>query len=136
MMDIQAGDVSVEKSKIAQMLDLSQQEMVGVILVILLVLLIVYYIVSNIQLYCARIMVKKNPNYKNAKRIYKILCRFVVTITNHPKVWGKYREMFVVVNNSPKVPGELKKKLKERLMKKGLYINNMRIIDNYKGDYK
>ena len=33
----------------------------------------------------------------------------------------------------PDVPTEIKQKLKDRLVKKGLYINNMRIIDNYKG---
>lgn len=40
--------------------------------------------------------------------------------------------MFYKINQSSDVPSELKQKLKDRLVKKGLYINNMRIIDNYK----
>ena len=42
--------------------------------------------------------------------------------------------MFYHINKSSDVPSELKEKLKKRLVKKGLYIDNVRIIDNYKGD--
>ena len=76
---------------------------------------------------------KHFPTRENVWRVYKTLCKFGVGIRNHPTVWGEYRDMFYKINQSPDVPTELKQKLKDRLVKKGLYINNMRIIDNYKG---
>ena len=97
----------------------------------LFVFIFVYSLISQIQLVIARNAAKRNPTEANAWRIYKILGRFGVGIQNHPKEWGKYRDMFYVVNGSPYVPTELKERLKARLTKKGLYINNMKIIDNY-----
>ena len=41
--------------------------------------------------------------------------------------------MFYIINGSSQIPTELKEKIKKRLVKKGLYINNGKIIDNYKG---
>ena len=103
--------------------------------IILLLLMIIFIrslilaVVLNIRMKAA----KRSPTQANAWRVYKTLCKFGIGIRNHPKVWGEYRDMFYKINQSPDVPSELKQKLKDRLIKKGLYINNTRIIDNYKG---
>lgn len=106
----------------------------GIVIVgLLIIAFFIYAIVSNIQLWLARVAATKNPTEENAWRVYQLLCRFAVGINNHPEDWGKFRDMFYEINCSDKVPSELKEKLKMRLIKKGLYIKNMRIIDNYKG---
>ncbi len=103
------------------------------LLIVLLVLtFMIRLVITNIKLYFARKAVQKNPTLENAQKVYKLLSRFGVTINNHPKDWGKYRDMFYQINGSDQIPTELKEQLKRRLVKKGLYINNMRIIDNYK----
>ena len=103
---------------------------------IILLLLMIIFIRSLILAAVLNIRMKTAkhfPTQENVWRVYKTLCKFGVGIRNHPQVWGEYRDMFYKINQSPDVPSELKQKLKDRLVKKGLYINNMRIIDNYKG---
>lgn len=103
---------------------------------IILLLLMIFFIRSLILTAVLSIRMKAakySPTQENARRVYKTLCKFGVGIRNHPTVWGEYRDMFYKINQSPDVPTEIKQKLKDRLVKKGLYINNMRIIDNYKG---
>ena len=103
------------------------------IIFLLLLFLFVWQVILAIVLSIKIRVVKHSPTQENAWSFYKTLCKFGVAIKNHPKTWGKYRDAFYIINQSPDVPSELKQKIKERLMKKGLYINNMRIIDNYKG---
>lgn len=93
-------------------------------------------IVRSVKLYFAKETAAKYPTEQNAMRVYKLLCTFGMAINNHPKTWGQYRNMFYKINQSPDVPSELKQKLKDKLVKKGLYIDNMRIIDNYRGGMK
>lgn len=105
-------------------------------MVIIMLPLMIFFIRSLILAVVLSIRMKAakySPTQENARRVYKTLCKFGIGIRNHPKVWGEYRDMFYKINQSPDVPSELKQKLKDRLVKKGLYINNMRIIDNYKG---
>ena len=105
---------------------------INIILLLLMIIFIrslILTAVLNIRMKAA----KYSPTQENARRVYKTLCKFGVGIRNHPQVWGEYRDMFYKINQSSDVPSELKQKLKDRLVKKGLYINNMRIIDNYKG---
>ena len=99
----------------------------------IIVLFIARSVYLNVSMSIARSIVSKNPTEENAFRAYKLLnAKLGVTINNHPRDWAKYRDMFYKINGSPEVPTELKIKIKERLVKKGLYINNMRVIDNYK----
>ena len=99
----------------------------------IIVLLIVRSVYINVSMSIARSIVAKNPTEENAMRAYKLLnAKLGVSINNHPKDWAKYRDMFYKINGSPEVPTELKQKIKDRLIKKGLYIQNMRVIDNYK----
>ncbi len=106
-------------------------ELLNLLIVLLVLTLIIRFIITNVKLHFARKAVMKNPTAENAQKVYKLFCRLGVTINNHPKDWGKYRDMFYRINGSDQVPTELKEQLKKRLVKKGLYINNMRIIDNY-----
>ncbi len=80
----------------------------------------------------ARVAAKSLPNYDNVMEVCKLMSPKSVTIVNRPEEWGKWRDMFYVVNGSNQVPTELKVKLKAILSSKGLYIGNMKIIDNYK----
>ena len=112
----------------------SYKDIFYAIFVILVLWLIIRGIYLHISMFFARRAAVKNPSQENAWKVYKLLkAKLGITINNHPKDWAKFRDMFYAINNSAKVPSELKEKIKTRLMKKGLYINNVRIIDNYKG---
>ena len=80
----------------------------------------------------ARVAAKAAPNYENVMEVCRLMAPKSATITNRPEEWGKWRDMFYVVNGSNQVPAELKQKLKAILSSKGLYLGNMKIIDNYK----
>ena len=105
---------------------------VGAVIAFLVILIVVRNIITSIEIFFARSAVMRAPTYENAKKVYRLYSRWGYAINNHPKDWGKVRDMFYVINRSDLVPTELKEKLKSRLIKKGLYINNVRIIDNYK----
>ena len=105
---------------------------VGTVIAFFIILLVVRNIITSIEVYIARKAVMRAPTYANAKKVYRLYSRWGYTINNHPKDWGKVRDMFYVINRSDLVPTQLKEKLKARLIKKGLYINSVRIIDNYK----
>lgn len=107
-------------------------EIIKPVLIVLVPLLIIRSITLSILMLCARKRVSKNPTQKNAMRVYRLLrIPFGVTITNHPDEWAKYRDMFYIINGSSQVPSELKEKIKGHLVKKGLYIKNMKVINNY-----
>lgn len=93
------------------------------------------YFYINVSMFFARKAVMKNPTEENAMRVFKLLrAPLGVSINNHPKDWAKFRDMFYHINGSAEIPSELKERIKAHLVKKGLYINNMRIINNYKGN--
>lgn len=101
----------------------------------LLIWLFARFICINISMFFARKRVVKHPTEDNAMEVFKLLnAKLGVSINNHPKDWAKYRDMFHHINRSSEVPSELKDRIKKRLVKKGLYIDNVRIIDNYKGE--
>ncbi len=110
-------------------------EPVKLALGLLAIFLFIRSIYINIAMTFARRKACKHPTEQNALRAFRLLnAKLGVSITNHPREWAKYRDMFYHINKSSDVPSELKEKLKKRLVKKGLYIDNVRIIDNYKGD--
>lgn len=115
------------------MIELSN-EMLNALVALAVIVIIVRHIYINVSMFFAKHKVNKNPTEANAERVFKLLnAKLGVAITNHPKYWGEYRDMFYKINGSSEVPTELKEKIKARLIKKGLYINNMKVIDNYKG---
>lgn len=115
------------------MTELSSEMLNGLVAFVIAVI-VVRYIYLNVSIMFAMRIVNKNPNEANAQRVFKLLnAKFGVKINNHPKDWGEYRDMFYKINGSSQIPTELKEKIKARLIKKGLYINNIKIINNYKG---
>lgn len=101
-------------------------------LMIVFLLLFIRSLILSLMLYIRMKAAKHSPTQGNAWRVYKVLRKFGVAIRNHPTVWKNYRDMFYKINQSPDVPSGLKQKIKERLVKKGLFINNPSIIDNYR----
>lgn len=107
---------------------------INMVVLLVVVILGIRYMYFNISIFFAKRDVKKNPTEENADRVYQLLkAPLGVAIKNHPDNWADYRDMFYIINGSSYVPTELKEKLKARLVKKGLYIKNMKIIDNCKG---
>lgn len=76
-----------------------------------------------------------NPTKENAKE-YIELTRNKPTVTflpdNNPSSWAVLREKWQIINHSNKIPTEMKKEIFEYLVSRGLYVNNSKIIDNYK----
>ncbi len=92
----------------------------------------VIYLKNEAKRERARVAAKTSPTYENVMEVCRLMAPKGVTIVNKPEEWGKWRDMFYVVNGSSQVPTELKQKLKAILSSKGLYLGNMKIIDNYK----
>ena len=111
------------------------KDSVFLIAVLIILAFILHLIISSIQLWIVKRAVRKNPDQNNVWKLYKILGRLGIGINNHPKSWGEYRNLFYKVNNSSAIPPEIKMKLKARLEKKGLFLNNTRIINNYVDPY-
>ena len=115
------------------MVELSN-EMLNGLVVLAVIVIVVRHIYLNVSIMFAMRKVNKNLNEANARKVFNLLnAKLGVKINNHPKDWGKYRDMFYKINGSPEIPTELKEKIKTRLVKKGLYINNTKVINNYKG---
>ena len=113
------------------------KELLGLLIGLLLLFLFIRGIYINVSMFFARRTVVKNPTEENAMKVFRLLnAKLGVTINNHPKDWAKFRDMFYHINKSNAVPSELKDRIKQRLVKKGLYINNVRIIDNYNNSAK
>ena len=113
---------------------LSNEEMLNVLIVLVIMIIVVRHIYLNVSIMFAMGKVNKNPSEANAQKVFNLLnAKLGVKINNHPEDWGKYRNMFYKINGSPEIPTELKEKIKTRLVKKGLYINNTKVINNYKG---
>lgn len=55
-----------------------------------------------------------------------------IAVRNHPDSWSQLRGMWNVINHSPNVSTDLKRKILAKFMSKGLYMNNTNVIDNYK----
>ena len=98
-----------------------------------LIALIIWSSVMKSKLSAAVNKATMFPTEENVIAILEILSKRVRPgIRNHPDEWKKLRNMFYNVNGSSNVTTPLKKDLKDCLVKCGLYIDNMKIIDNYK----
>lgn len=77
------------------------------------------------------------PSEENAKA-YIELMRHKPAVTlaadNHPSSWAVLREKWNMINRSNKIPSDMKKEILNILINKGLYLNNSKIINNYKAD--
>jgi len=72
------------------------------------VLIPIWY--HNSCVWFARRRVVKNPTEENARKVYKALSKFGVSIANYPDEWNKFRNMFYVINGSDKVPTKLSRR--------------------------
>ena len=62
-----------------------------------------------------------------------IACIHRIHINNHPTDWQHHREIWYFVNGCSTVSTEMKHKLLNKYMDRGLHLNNTHVIDNYKG---
>ena len=121
-------------SQLKEVLEMTSLEVLPLCIGVLIIVLIIRSVYYNILMYFTRKEIMRRVTEENAYRAYKLLnAKLGVSINNHPKDWAKYRDMFYKINGSADVPSEIKEKIKKRLVKKGLYIDNMKIVDNYKG---
>ena len=121
-------------SQLKEVLEMASLEVLPLCIGVLIIVLIIRSVYYNILMYFTRKEIMRRVTEENAYRAYKLLnAKLGVSINNHPKDWAKYRDMFYKINGSADVPSEIKEKIKKRLVKKGLYIDNMKIVDNYKG---
>ena len=105
----------------------------GLVFVVAVIALIVVFGRLNYLITKAMNEVNKNPTEENVLEVYRLMTRPVRPgIRNHPDEWAKYRNMFYRINGSPKVTTQLKRDMKDMLVKRGLHIQHMKIIDNYK----
>ncbi len=113
----------------------SYKDIIYAVVATLIVWLFLRSLYLHISMFFARRAALKSPTEENAWKVYQVLkAKIGFSINNHPKDWAKFRDMFYIINRSPEVPSELKQHIKDRLIKKGLYIKNIRIIDNYNGN--
>lgn len=121
-------------SQLKEVSEMASLEVLPLCIGVLIIVLIIRSVYYNILMYFTRKEIMRRVTEENAYRAYKLLnAKLGVSINNHPKDWAKYRDMFYKINGSADVPSEIKEKIKQRLVKKGLYIDNMKIVDNYKG---
>lgn len=73
----------------------------------------------------------QNPNIETVSRFLEAWRRIVVSVNNHPENWKKIREAWYKINGSDKVPTDMKREVLEIFKKRGLYLSNEKIIDNY-----
>ena len=75
-----------------------------------------------------------NPCEENALNYIELMKNkpmFTFAEDNHPSSWAVLREKWYIINRSDKVPTDMKTEILDILIKKGLYLNNAKIIDNY-----
>lgn len=77
--------------------------------------------------------VSKNPTEETVTACIEYFEKAWLGFNNHPDNWNRIRKVWYVVNGSSKVTTPTKEKFLEKLTKRGLYVNNVRIIDNYDG---
>jgi len=82
---------------------------IGSYIIAVFVVFILYIWFSNIQYFFRKNAVAKKVTLRNTMKFYKILCRFGISIQNHPKVWNELRSIFYNINRSSQIPTELKK---------------------------
>ncbi len=103
----------------------------GSYIVILVVAFIIYISITNVQYSIRKSALARKVTLKRTKNFYRTLCRFGISIQNHPKEWNELRSILYNVCKSPEIPTELKRKLKRKLEKKGLVADRVFVTDNY-----
>lgn len=76
-----------------------------------------------------------NPNEQNVTALLDCLSNSVLGFNNHPSTWQELRGLWNVVNRSAMVTTATKEKFLAVLMRKGLFMNDTRVIDNYAPAY-
>lgn len=74
----------------------------------------------------------KTPNAETVSHLIEAWTRIKLSVHNHPDSWRSLRNSWYKINGSSKVPTHLKQQTINLFQKKGLFINNTKIIDNYK----
>lgn len=72
----------------------------------------------------------QNPDDQTVEKLLHF-CKHT-GFNNHPDTWNELRAVWNVINHSPNVSSDLKRKVIATFTSKGLYINNTNVIDNYK----
>lgn len=72
------------------------------------------------------------PNEQNVAEMVETWNRIKLAVNNHPNNWKNLRNSWYRINGSDMVPTYLKQQTIDIFQKKGLFINNPRIIDNYR----
>ena len=72
-----------------------------------------------------------NPNEETVAALIEAWKRIILGVNNHPENWKKVRDAWFKINGSNKVPTPYKKEVLEIFKKRGLYLSNDKIIDNY-----
>lgn len=102
------------------------------IIIILIIILLISYIIINfiqkIKFGLVKHKLYNNLNDDNLKKYIKTLIK--VSIKNSPDSWREIRSVFYQINNSQKISFELKKQLYNILIKKGCYLNDIKIRKN------
>ena len=76
-----------------------------------------------------------NPTKENASEYIELIRnkpRLTFLPDNNPSAWAVLREKWQIINHSDKIPTEMKKEIFEYLVSRGLYVNNSKIVNNYK----
>lgn len=76
-----------------------------------------------------------NPTKENASEYIELTHnkpKVTLLPTNNPSAWAVLREKWQIINHSDKIPTEMKKEILEYLVSRGLYVNNSKIVNNYK----
>ena len=76
--------------------------------------------------------VMENPTEKTVTELMNYLNSTMLGYNNTPETWQSLRGLWNIVNRSDKVTTPTKEKFMATLLKKGLYLNNTKINDNYK----
>ena len=76
--------------------------------------------------------VEASPDEENVSALVEHLKKSILGFNNNPNNWNKIRGIWNKVNHSSRVKTSTKKELLELFIKRGLYLNNKNIIDNYR----
>ena len=95
------------------------------------VFLAIWAIASSMEMTKTLKEAEKNPNKETVGNLIESWTRIILSVNNHPDTWKKLREGWYRINGSDKVPTPMKKEVLRIFKKKGLYLSNEKIIDNY-----
>ena len=76
-----------------------------------------------------------NPCEENARAYINVIRnapKVTLSPENTPNAWAVLREKWQIINQSNKIPSDMKKEIFDFLVQRGLYVSNSKIINNYK----